>query len=305
MTIFDLFSKRQKRLRGEMPDVYQYTELPQEFRVQVAHIVRDVFGDPQGYGSQTTEAFKFIHDTLSREYGMFSLSEHHDAHSGLLDFFLKARDVERALDVIEVSFRMAVYCHGQRSFIDHSKPKMTATDAIEELNARFREHGIGYQFESGDIIRVDSQVVHEEVVKPTLHLLKARRFAGANDEFLKAHEHYRHARHGEAVNECLKALESVLKVICQTQNWPYKETDTAKALLDIVFAHHLVPAFLQSEFAGLRSVLESGVPTTRSRTSAHGAGSQPRSVPPHIASYALHLTASSILFLVEAEKHLA
>lgn len=91
---------------------------------------------------------------------------------------------------------------------------MSAEQAIEEVNARFRQHGIGYQFESGEIVRVDSEIVHQAVVRPTLQLLRHKRFALANAEFLGAHEHYRHGRLGEAINECLKAFESVLKVIC-------------------------------------------------------------------------------------------
>ena len=53
---------------------------------------------------------------------------------------------------------------------------MTVDDAVVELNTRFREHGIGYQFESNKIVRVDSQFLHQEAVKPALQLLlKARR----------------------------------------------------------------------------------------------------------------------------------
>ena len=46
MPIYDIFSKRQKRLRGEFPDVYQYETIPNELRVQVIHIWRDAFGAP-------------------------------------------------------------------------------------------------------------------------------------------------------------------------------------------------------------------------------------------------------------------
>jgi hypothetical protein len=55
-------------------------------------------------------------------------------------------------------------------------PKITPDEAIDELNARFREHGVGYQYESGNIIRVDSQIIHSEAVKPVLHLLSDDRF---------------------------------------------------------------------------------------------------------------------------------
>jgi len=40
MAILELFSKRQKKLRGEVPDVYQYTDIPNPLRVQIIHIIR-------------------------------------------------------------------------------------------------------------------------------------------------------------------------------------------------------------------------------------------------------------------------
>ncbi len=43
MKIFDIFSKRQKRIQGEIPDAYQYETIPHELRVQIVHIWRDLF----------------------------------------------------------------------------------------------------------------------------------------------------------------------------------------------------------------------------------------------------------------------
>lgn len=48
MGILDIFSKRQRRLRGELPDIYAYDHLPEELRVQIVQIVRD------GVGTQNT-----------------------------------------------------------------------------------------------------------------------------------------------------------------------------------------------------------------------------------------------------------
>ena len=175
---------------------------------------------------------------------------------------------------------------------------MTVDDAVKELNGRFSEHRIGYQFESPKIVRVDSKFLHQEVVKPALQLLKAKNYAGANEEFREAHEHYRYRRYGEAVNECLKALESTLKVICKKRKWPFSaDTATSKKLLEIVFEKGLVPGYLESKFTGLRTVLESGVPTIRNRESGHGTGEEPRHVHQHLAAYVLHLTASAIVFI--------
>jgi hypothetical protein len=66
----------------------------------------------------------------------------------------------------------------------------------------------------------------------------------------------------------------------------------------------LIPHFLESHFTALRSSLESGVPTVRNKMSGHGQGVQPNAVPAHMAGYLLHLTATSILLMVEAEKQL-
>jgi len=41
MAIFDLFSKRQRRLRGDIPDIYTYDDLPNELRVQIVYIWLD------------------------------------------------------------------------------------------------------------------------------------------------------------------------------------------------------------------------------------------------------------------------
>jgi hypothetical protein len=290
-----------------MPEVYKYDDLPRPLRVQMTYILRDVFGDGEShYHEDVQRWFATIRDAVCREHGELYLGKDRssdDPRRAVLNFILVEPNVERVLDIIEVSLVFAEAAHEHGAILD-ARPRMNALAAIEEANSRFQEHGIGFRFESPQLIRIDSELVHEEVVRPALRVLVDPRFKGANHEFLRAHEHYRHGRAAEAINECLKSLESVLKVICAKRKWPYKETDAAKALLDIVFAQGLVPSYQQSGFAGLRSLLESGVPTTRSRTSAHGTGAAPKKIPLHLAAFVLHQTASSILFLVEAEKAL-
>jgi len=63
MAIFDLFSKRQKRLRGDVPDVYSYDEVPQPLRVQIVHIWQDSLGSEKEYYNEyigVKGAYKFI-----------------------------------------------------------------------------------------------------------------------------------------------------------------------------------------------------------------------------------------------------
>lgn len=44
MAVFNLYSKRQKILRGEIPDVYKYDEIPYGLRVQIVQIITDAIG---------------------------------------------------------------------------------------------------------------------------------------------------------------------------------------------------------------------------------------------------------------------
>lgn len=269
-----------------------------------------VFGHPQNYDiSGCIQAFDTIERLLSREYGFFRLPDGQNPlgdgpDDRVINFLLREQDYERVLDVVEVSFRLLQAYLRSSSEWQYRVPKDTFDRAIAELNARFREHGIGYQYESGEIIRVDSQLIHSEVVKPALALLTAREYAGANAEFLKAFEHYRKGDTKECLNECLKAFESTMKAICTKRRWAFKSNDTASALIDVCLKNDLIPPLLQSHIGGVRSALESGIPTIRNRLSGHGQGAQVVTVPEHYASYMLHLTATTIQFLVESEKAL-
>ena len=59
MSIVDIFWKRQKRLREETPDIYEYADLPIPFRRQVIFILKDIFGDNQSPG-QTSVSREFM-----------------------------------------------------------------------------------------------------------------------------------------------------------------------------------------------------------------------------------------------------
>lgn len=306
MPIFELFSKRQKKLRGEMPDVYQYNDIPSGLRVQIVHIVRDAVGTDGHWSNYATKAYEFMHDALCREYGLFELKPHASSHEeALFDYFLQTKEADKTLDVIEMCFKVIDTYVRQYEYQQNTERKQDADSALSELNARFKEHAVGYQFESGELIRVDSALVHSEIVKPTLSLLRDKAFSGANEEFLKAHEHYRHGRNKECLVDCLKAFESTMKAIHTKRKWLFQGTDTAKSLIDSCINNGLVASFHQAQLTALRSLLESGVPTVRNKLGGHGQGALQVSVPDHLARYALNVAATNILLLAEAERTLS
>jgi len=306
LAILELFSKRQKKLRGETLDVYQYTEIPKPFRVQVIHIIKDTIGEDSIYNDEPRSIYRSIHQALCKEYGVFSLGGHHQSNSeSIFNYFLKENDYEKCLDIIELTF-MIIDGYVRDNQWKFTKSEQNAADAIEELNIRFQESGLGYQFEAGELIRVDSQFLHSDAVKPTLQVLGNKNdYLGANDEFLSAHEHYRHQRYKECLNDCLKSFESLMKAIHKKHSWQFNDTDTAKKLINSCLANNLVPEYLQNQFSSIRILLESGIPTIRNKEGGHGQGAEITKVPEHLASYTLHLTATNLLFLAKCEEHYA
>lgn len=292
--VTDIYSKRQKQI----PDTYQYITIPYELRVQISYIIKDALGSSS---NGTSKVYRGIHASLCREYGTLDLGPNSKTYrESIIDFLLEENKIEKILDVIELMFRYIDDYVRENPYYFKNR-EILPDDAIRELNYRFRERGVGYQYESGQIIRVDSQIAHSEIVRPALNFLSDPTYEGANAEYLSAHEHYRTRKYKECLNECLKAFESCLKVICKKREWAYNEKDTSKHLIKIVFDNELIPTFMQSHFSGLRSTLEAGVPTIRNRMSGHGQGTKEISVPESMAAYALHLTASNILLLVRAD----
>ena len=310
---YELFSKRQQRLKGELPDTYQYETIPHELRIQIYYIWEKVW--ETAYYNDFRElqlsqlaiaAYRSIETTMREEYGVLSLDGIDDSGEDrygfywvVRNFLVETENTDKVIDVIEVSFRYI-----DLIIRDISPDGISPDEAIDLLNRRFRQHGVGYQYESGQIVKMDSQFIHSEVVKPALMFLSDPIYKRANEEFLKAHEHYREGNYKDCINNCLSAFESCLKVICQKQDWDYCQTDRVKRLISIVFDNELIPPLMQSHFRGLRSALESGVPTIRNNWTGHGQGTEEIVVPEYIAAYILHLTASNILLLAKAEENM-
>lgn len=91
----------------------------------------------------------------------------------------------------------------------------------------------------------------------------------------------------------------MLKIICKEKAWAYSQNDTARKLIQICFQNGLVPSFTQNQFTSLQNVIESGVPTIRNKLGGHGQGQVPQKVDDGMTRYALNLTGSNIIFLIE------
>ena len=308
MPLYELFSRRKAESEKSQPDVYQYERIPDTLRVQVRRILEDsvgAFNRPSEWGRSmpnNNEAWDLLRDAVAREHGKLSLANQQYSYDDCIAYIHSEKKVELWLDLVELCIRYVdkILNAKQKYELDRVGATQTAEDAIEELNIRFRQSAFGYRYETDQIIRIDSELIHKEVVRPALHLLSDSRFSGAEEEFRSAHAHYRAGEYKDCAADALNALESVLKTICQLKSWQVDKGARATDLLKVVRSNGLLPDYLDTSFDQLVATLSSGLPKVRNEEGGHGQGAKPRATPTYIAGYALNLAAAKIVLLVEA-----
>ncbi|MFA0054703.1 STM4504/CBY_0614 family protein [Vibrio echinoideorum] len=303
MGIFDLYSSRNK---PKYPELYQYTTASPKLRRQLVHIVADSIGmRVGGMYSNNTESEKLYSEMfliIAKEYGVFEMHGHNQGSFKWFEQHIQsAKTTEQFLDILELTCKfLDKVVRGKWNNFRHTDGvKQKPDDALKEINERMKRDGFGFEYTNGQLIRVDSQYVHTEVVKPALSILD--NYNGAREEFLSAHEHYRHNKYEECLVDCNKAFESLMKSIYGKRGWEYQKTATAKKLIRVGLDNGLIPTYLQEQFNNFSSLLESGIPTIRNKEAGHGQGESVRDVPEPLVKYALHLTATNIVFLGDCD----
>lgn len=286
-------------------DVYQYDHISDQLRVQIVFIIENVLE----WLPHESNPFRTIVDILCREYGVFYLVDsgiwrngHRDYGAEIQKFILTENNVERILDIVELSFSIARFNLKWLNISPDHPRRQTFIELNNELNARFRENGFGYQLENNAFVRVDSTYSHAEIIKPALLLVQEQGYENVNKEFMDAFEHYRHGRKEAAINECLKAFESTMKIICDKNKWSYDTHATARKLIEVCIKNGLVPQYWTSGLNALQELLEHSIPTLRNKESAHGTGAIPRNIPDYLVTFMINMTASTMVFLVSAQK---
>lgn len=291
--LFDVFSRRDK---GNT--TVKIKPLTKEFRNRVLMLLRDKL--EYNYSPFLTE----LHQKASYLYGRFNLSgtsAHHSPENDLVNFFLTCPD-ENCLDLIEVIFRSNIRgitwpdnplipTINQFFSIDALPYHLTNYSTEEYETMLYGSPAIGRRIvEYPQVIRKDSELVHQNAMEPTLHLLTAPIFKNANEEFLKALEDHRKGDYRDCLTKCGSAFESVMKILCEKNSLPFKTTDTASTLLKTLLANGQLDQFWEQPL-----IL---IATIRNRlSSSHGAGVQAKIISVHVATYAVNATASAILLL--------
>jgi hypothetical protein len=308
MAIWDLFSKRQAdAAKSGVEDVYQYDVIPKPLRVQIAQISIEAIGKVgarsgmYGLPDRNNPRWQEIESIFCRERGVHGIHQGEFSGERVIAFMAECNTPDW-LDLLELICVMIEFINTEDQYPYRREwgVAVERDEALTEINYRLRQAGVGYQFEEKHLIRVDSQYIHAEVVKPALALLSGREFSGPREEFLAAHQHYRRGEHRQAVSMAANALESTFKAIFDKKGWSYTKGARISDLVKVARANQLWPTYLDASFDQLLATLQSGLPKIRDNDASHGQGALPKEVPAYVAAYALHLAASKIVFITEA-----
>lgn len=291
--LFDVFSRREKKAAKS-----KSKPLTSEFRNRVLMLMRDELQE------NFHAVLEGLHQRASYLHGKFSLTGltgHYSQQDDLLRFLASCND-ESFLDVIELIFRSNLpgvrwpennLILGINEFfrIDDLPYYLTEYSTVEVESSLFGSPAMATQIsEYPRIIRKDSELLHQHAMEPVLCLMKGAEFKHANDEFLKALEDHRKGDYRDCLTKCGSSFESIMKILCKKNSISYKENDTASTLLKLLLGNGHLDQYWEQPL-----IL---IATLRNRlSSSHGAGTQPKVIPEHVAMYSVNATAAAILLL--------
>lgn len=307
---FETFAQRKRReSRGGVPVIYVYDTMPEQLRRQIGIALTEGVGtfnlsDRYGlnvYASDNEDAYKRWKDidrACRKEIHAYrDYTEIDHLMDRVLDALYSLGDVDDVLSIVEMGCLTLDFMIDKEGRYADRIQSDGAAEALAEINRRFDQHGVGYQFEGGRLIRKDSEFMHAEAIKPTFALLSTPEFAKANEEFMTAHQHYRAGQFKAAITAAHRAFETVLKIICDLEHWTYRGGDGASELLTLVNSNGLFTRDFGRGLDTYIAMLKTGLPTVRNNAGGHGEGLAAKAVTVGMARYAINLTASNIVFL--------
>lgn len=180
------------------------------------------------------------------------------------------------------------------------------------INEVFHNNGIGYEIIENKIIHKGNDIVHKEIIRPSLQFLSDLRFKNANDEMLKAFYEFKRNEYRNAIQNASNAFESTMKIIIEINNWHLsngepgnKDLDLKKAPASLLISTIKKNSVVEGEgfnnlaLKGLNDLLQS-LSTLRNNHTGHGKGSERIKTYKQHCEFALHTAAANILYLIKS-----
>lgn len=297
--------KRQKQ-------IYTFDELPIKLRNQIVLILKetlgeytiennyDVYSSLRSTEIRTNEFWDAIYNLFCREKGILKTTSAGSTMEQCLQIIIYG-SFEDAMDITELSLRLIEKAIGESDHHQHNGYN-NSEEAIEEINDRFKENSIGYQYIERMFIKIDSELIYEEITTPAFKVLRDDEYEGALNELIGAYENFKSGKFKESIVSAENAFESTLKTACYRRGLNLKNTETANELINSVIKLGLISANEKDHLDALRKTLIYGLPRVRNNNGGHGDGETTKNIPEYMAKYALNLTATNINLIISAEK---
>lgn len=272
------------------PDVYKYVP-SEKLKGQTVHIILENIGT-DSFNKLSSGMYKTLFNFLAKEYGVFTLGRYQYGCSDWITSYVPRCDASKFIDLVYLFLALIKEFQKERYYVGSKYD-----DVVSEFNERMKRDGFGYEIIDGEFIRVDSMYAHNEIVKPSLFILE--KYPQAKQYFLQGHKLYRESKYPQAIVECNKCFECIMKEILSELNIAYPEKITNQQLIALMLDNSIIPSSLSNELSNYRKMLDeiikSGVPTIRNQN-AHANISGPDNSEGILAKYAINLTASNVLF---------
>jgi len=299
--MYNLYSERNQEKKDI---IWEYEKLPKTFIQQIKFILED-FANNMKHSDRDIFYYK-IHRIYCYEKGLenlkgFVLGGGNDKIA--IEEFLSDKNtkIENFFDILELSLMISKkifysyydsYIH-YRKFFDNKK---------EEINIRFKESKLGYEVIDNKIIRIDSQYTHINIIKPTINLTTKLKYQQVNSEYMDAILCYQKEDYEQSILKAVESFESLLKIICDENNWNYSNSDGYERLIDICYENNFLEDFIINEFKSLRGLLKS-MSAVRNKFTSHGKGNSPKDIPTYLVKHVLNVIGSCILFVIESQDY--
>ncbi len=295
MIIENLYSRRYKKENGLFPDVFTYDLMPEKLKITLSKIFKRTIIECSEIERNPLDFFyEIFHEIICEEHSLKVIGNpHYSYETRILNFFIEEHDLFINLNILNLVLNLLSELASSSYRINKD-----FLSYLQEINQRMLEHGFGYQYEDGLLIRIDSKHTHDEIIKPALLLLQNEKFKNADDEFRNAFDAYKNGKYEEAIREANNSFESTMRIICHLKGYELPKKHNATALIAHLRDKQFIPDFKMEVFNGLAKCLES-VSIIRNNIAGHGKGHEERTIEPNMVSYVLNMTAANIKFLVE------
>jgi len=253
--------------RQQRGDPIQFDEIPLSTRKKIGHwLVGTMLLDVEGYCRDALEVL---------QRGLGYLPGKNAQWKGRLHEIAVTGEMNHVWSLVE-AVAICGFQRAGRSRTSVARELQLEHDKWKEFNVFLGDEFLGHRLVWDDrekryhVRRIDSEVLHREIVDRTFQITRAPEFVAADEHYQTAWKHYSKGDHADAITNAAKAMESALKVVLAKMDSTIRTDNlSASDLFRELFNRDFLPETMRPVLKQLRTIYEQAAPPLRNDT-AHG-----------------------------------